>query len=251
MRDVITTNELPPDTDPLQGHADVPAQARGRSSVVTRPSHVWVLDADLPASARDAARELLSDPRAEHFMRGGARLTHDYRYRVTGTLIHAGLGVAAQSGAWTASELQRIAGDLLAGLPLTLNNRRALSVAITTQLSVYRRFFWSPLLAYVGAEVVLRGDSRCDVLWQRPDLGVLVDEVKTGMAPRVGWVPDSQMRRYLDVCRQRLGARFIGLRVCWLRAPGVSATLGPDGRRVCTGPGYPVEGPTTDEEQAP
>ena len=50
---------------------------------------------------------------------GGARLTHDYRYRVTGTLIHAGLGVAAQSGAWTASELQRIAGDLLEGLTLT------------------------------------------------------------------------------------------------------------------------------------
>jgi len=46
------------------------------------------------------------------------------------------------------------------------------------------------------------------------------------------------MQRYLDVARVRYGRDFFGLRVCWLRAPGLSATLDASGRRKANGPSY-------------
>jgi hypothetical protein len=144
----------------------------------------------------------------------------------------------ATAGDWSQSKVQSVTTELLTTVPLTYSARRAVSVAVTSHLSVYRRYFRSAPLTLVGAEVILAPDSRCDLVWLLPNHAILIDEIKTGSPPGVFWMPDDQISRYLAAARKRWGRGFYGLRVCWLRAPGLSATLAVTGERIATGPSY-------------
>jgi hypothetical protein len=167
---------------------------------------------------------------------GHQRTDHQSRYRLIGTLVHSILAILASDGIY---EPERILGQirtLLADVAMTGSSRRAIAVAALTQVMAYGRFFHEREIRFVGAEVTLDPGLRCDLVWRLPDGRMLVDEVKTGAPPGLKWLPSDQIRRYLDVARVKWGGGFYGLRVCWLRAPGLSATLDSSGKRIVQGP---------------
>ncbi|HTD57680.1 MAG TPA: hypothetical protein VK672_02195 [Solirubrobacteraceae bacterium] len=195
----------------------------------------------LVARAQQASSVLVHQPvdgQAGRFQLGHERTDHKSRHRLVGSLVHAQLAILASKTRFELEEISALLARMLRDVPLTNNSRRAIWVAVATQLKVYERFFRAPELQLRGAEVVLRDDSRCDLVWDLPDGRVLIDEIKTGAPARQGWLPDDQIQRYLDVARVRYGRDFFGLRVCWLRAPGLSATLDTSGRRKASGPLY-------------
>jgi hypothetical protein len=195
----------------------------------------------LVARAQEASRVLVHesvDGQAGRFQPGHERTDHKSRHRLVGALVHAQLAILARKTRFELEEISALLAAMLRDIPITNNSRRAIWLAVATQLKVYERFFRAPELQLRGAEVVLRDDSRCDLVWDLPNGRVLIDEIKTGAPARQGWLPDDQVQRYLDVARVRYGGDFYGLRVCWLRAPGLSATLDASGRRMASGPSY-------------
>lgn len=172
------------------------------------------------------------------FESGHQRTDHDSRARLIGTVTHTLIATHALAGIFSTDVIFAETKQLLARAAVNPTTRRAISVGVLTQVKTYGRFFRSPDLRLVGAEVVLDSTSRCDLVWRLPDGRILIDEVKTGIPNRINWTPNEQVRRYLDIARVTYAPDFYGLRVCWLRAPAHSATFDASGLRMRTGPSY-------------
>lgn len=215
-----------------------PAAARDLDEVIELAPGADGGDLRLVTSAQDVVRRLVATRGAGggRFEIGHQRTDHQSRYRLIGALVHSTLAILAPDGVYESERIFDQTRRLLADVALTRSARRAVAVAALTQVMAYGRFFHEPELRFVGAEVTLDPGSRCDLVWRLPDGRMLVDEVKTGAPPGIKWLPSDQVRRYLDVARVKWGRGFYGLRVCWLRAPGLSATLDSSGRRLVNGP---------------
>ena len=172
------------------------------------------------------------------FVDGHRRTDHQGRHSLIGTIAHVVIANHAATGVYDKTEILSEVKRLLEKSPVTLSTRRAIAVSVVTHVKAYGRFYRAPELQLLGAEVALSPTSRCDLVWRLPNGQILIDEVKTGAPGRLNWTPTQQQRRYLDIARVTYDKDFYGLRVCWLRAPALSATLDASGRRLITGPRY-------------
>ncbi len=222
------------DTDP-----QAPVFHLGRSHVPDESGP----GASLLEAARERSRQLAPSAGAGgRFAPGHKRTNHAGLYQLIGTQVHAALAKTVLDGRFDIDEIRTLVKSMLASTDINATMRRAISVAVVTQVKTYGRFFWSPELEFVESEVALTATSRCDLMWKLPDGRILIDEVKSGTPPGFNWAPTEQVKRYLEAANSKYAHSFYGLRVCFLRTPGLSATLDASGRRIASGPWHePLE----------
>lgn len=160
------------------------------------------------------------------------------RAAYAGTVTHEAIAaLVAEYQDASGIDMARVVARVVASQSVNLSYKRSLHAAALSAAAVYWGWFRQPDLRFLSAELPLdRG--RCDILWQLPHGGVLIDEVKTGLRPRFSWRLDDQVRRYAEAARVRYGKDFFGIRVCWLSAPQLSATFDWRLSKIADGPDY-------------
>jgi hypothetical protein len=137
-----------------------------------------------------------------------------------GTAVHTLIALLAAKGgsAPSVSEV-REAGRAFVGKGRSPSSRQALRCAVTTLSAVYVRQFWPEGGRLIASERVI-GEAALDLLWQLPDGGLQIDEVKTGILAGTEHEPTvSQAVTQAVEGRRHLGSAFIGVRVVVLRRP--------------------------------
>lgn len=154
------------------------------------------------------------------------------RDRVIGQRVHALIGGYLRAGLVPAPrQIWVAAAKVFAAAPIPQNHaaRQRAACATAAYFSIFHPVGWT----FLGSEVDL-GSGRVDLVWERPDGRVVVDEVK--MAGAGDQVDDpstvAQVRRYCTAATESFGERFAGVRLLPLAAPGRALWCTPDGGRV-------------------
>ncbi len=154
-----------------------------------------------------------------------------------GRAAHRVIGELAARRDLTAAELVELAweraADAVAEAELGRRSRAA-RLTVAGAAAVYlRRFLPPPGWQFLGAELRFESGARADLGWEADR--VLLDELKLVSARGVplGEGPTArQAAAYAEAGRARYGARFAGVRLLFLGAPGRSRLVLPGGREL-------------------
>ena len=122
---------------------------------------------------------------------------------------------------------------VLAARPVSGTRAASVRMRMASAASTYKLRFQPPA-ALVGVEVPL-GAGVADLVWERPDGMVVVDEVKSGAITADDRRLIAQVARLVAGGHARWGELFVGVRVCPLRRPARTVlAVGAAGGRLVT-----------------
>ena len=149
-------------------------------------------------------------------------------HRIVGEVLHEG---PPDGRADFALHLTRCARTVFNDHPVTYRPRETFVDAVTAAGVYLRRFRPSAPWSLIGTEVQ-HGDCRFDMAFERPEVGVVIDELKLGVSRAGETQVAEQVHRYLEAGKDRWGETFLGVRLCTVHAPAESRFYRADRKRA-------------------
>ena len=126
-------------------------------------------------------------------------------------------------------KITRAAATVLARRPISYRPQESLLDAVTAAGVYLRRFCPTDSWTFVGAEYTSHA-CKFDLVWEHPDHGVLIDELKLGIGRGGEIATRAQIDRYLAE-GALLWSEFVGVRLCAVHEPGRSRLYEPRSSR--------------------